>query len=202
MKKLFPYPKNKFYIFFVKPFFDTFISFILLILLSPLFLLVSILIIFDSGFPIFFLQKRSTLYFKTFTVVKFRTMVNRYNKPLNITIDDKRLTRIGKILRRFSIDELPQLVNVFFGEMSLVGPRPLIKDYPYSKRNFPKKYYERFGVKSGITGLAQINGRNKINYDQKFILDCKYFRKASFLFDIKIILFTILYALKGDGVYD
>ena len=185
---------------------DIFISIILLILLIPIFSLISLLIKFDSKGPIFFKQKRISKSGKVFLIYKFRTMVvNADSIPSNYYVyaKDSRITRVGTFLRKHSIDELPQLINVFKGEMSCVGPRPPVFDElgPYEKIHL--KYKKRFDHKAGITGFAQINGRNNLDWIEKIKYDLKYvdlFYRYGILIDIKILFLTLFYVLKHQDV--
>lgn len=163
---------NTIYKKYIKRLFDIIISLILLIVLCPLFLIISILIKLDSKGSIFYKQKRTGINGKEFNILKFRTM------------DNKKVTKIGKFLRNSSIDELPQLINVLKGDMSLIGPRPWITDY---YKNFNKKQKRRVEVKPGIIGLAQVNGRNNISVFEKIDYDLEYVDKLSFLLDLKIL---------------
>jgi len=168
-----------------------------LIILSPVFLVVSILVYTKLGSPIFFTQERVGKQGKIFKMIKFRTMLDSTNKFGELLDDEERLTPFGKKLRSTSIDELPELINVLKGDMSLVGPRPLLVEYIplYSKHQF-----RRHEVKPGITGWAQVNGRNSIDWVTKFNLDVEYVDKFNLIMDIKILLLTILKVIKKDGI--
>ena len=168
-----------------------------LIILSPVFLVVSILVYTKLGSPIFFTQERVGKQGKIFKMIKFRTMLDSTNKFGELLDDEERLTPFGKKLRSTSIDELPELINVLKGDMSLVGPRPLLVEYIplYSKHQF-----RRHEVKPGITGWAQVNGRNSIDWEAKFNLDVEYVDKFNLIMDIKILLLTILKVIKKDGI--
>ena len=168
-----------------------------LIILSPLLLIVSILIYTKLGSPIFFTQERVGKDGKIFKMIKFRTMLNSTNELGELLDDEERLTSFGKLLRSTSIDELPELINVLKGDMSLVGPRPLLVEYIplYSKHQF-----RRHEVKPGITGWAQVNGRNSISWETKFDLDVEYVDKFNLIMDIKILLLTVLKVLQRDGI--
>ena len=184
------YLKLKFY-------FDILFSILGLLLLSPLIILISILIKIKLGSPIFFIQKRPGLEEKLFYLIKFRTMNNRKDKSGKLLNDDKRLTSFGKWLRETSIDEIPTLVNILKGEMSFVGPRPLLKEYLnlYSERE-----KQRHSVKPGLTGLAQIKGRNNITWKRKFKYDILYVNNLSFGLDLEILLLTFLKVIKREGI--
>ena len=173
---------------YLKSFFDFIISVIGFIILLPVFLLVFvILLIANNGTP-FFIQSRPGLHEKIFKVIKFKTMNDKKDKSGNLLPDAKRLTAAGKFIRKTSLDEIPQLINVIKGEMSLVGPRPLLIRYlPY----FKEEEKLRFSVTPGITGLAQISGRNMLNWDKRLALDIEYVKNQSFILDYKIILKTI-----------
>ncbi len=168
-----------------------------LIILSPIFLIVSILVYTKLGSPIFFTQERVGKDGKIFKMIKFRTMLDSKNKFGELLDDEERLTTFGKKLRSTSIDELPELINVLKGDMSLVGPRPLLVEYIplYSKHQF-----RRHEVSPGITGWAQVNGRNSIDWETKFNLDVEYVDKFNLIFDIKIFFLTILKVLQRDGI--
>ena len=168
-----------------------------LIILSPVFLIVSILVYIKLGSPIFFTQERVGKNGKIFKMIKFRTMLDSTNKFGELLDDEERLTPFGKKLRSTSLDELPELINVLKGDMSLVGPRPLLVEYIplYSKHQF-----RRHEVNPGITGWAQINGRNSIDWETKFDLDVEYVDKFNLIMDIKILFLTVLKVIKRDGI--
>ncbi len=181
----------------IKPIIDFFLAIILLILLSPLIILISIFIYFSMGKPVLFKQKRPGYKEKIFTLYKFRTMTNEKDKNGNLLPDEKRLTKVGKIIRNLSLDELPQLFNVLKGDMSFVGPRPLLVEYLPLYNDRQRKRHE---VKPGITGLAQVMGRNALTWKEKFEYDIYYVENLSFWLDLKIILLTILKVLKREGI--
>ena len=168
-----------------------------IIILSPIFLIVSILVYTKLGSPIFFTQERVGKDGKIFKMIKFRTMLDSTNKFGELLKDEERLTPFGKKLRSTSLDELPELINVLKGEMSLVGPRPLLVEYIplYSKHQF-----RRHEVNPGITGWAQVNGRNSIDWETKFDLDVEYVDNFNLFMDIKILLLTVLKVIKKDGI--
>ncbi len=173
---------------FFKTLFDYIFSIILLFLLSPIIFFCSLLIFFDLGTPIFFKQKRGGLNGKPFVIIKFRTMNNHGDLNPSKINDEKRTTKLGKILRKFSLDELPTLINIIKGEMSFVGPRPLLYEY---KKHYNDNQNKRFLVKPGITGWAQVNGRNELSWEEKFNLDNWYIKNQTLLLDFKIILMTV-----------
>jgi len=181
----------------MKRFFDTLLIILGLPLLIPVYILIALLIKINLGSPVMFKQSRPGLNGKLFSLIKFRTMTNNLDESGNSLSDGKRLTRFGKFLRSSSLDELPELWNVLNGNMSLVGPRPLLEEYLplYSVRQA-----RRHNVKPGITGWAQINGRNTISWEDKFDYDLWYVDNQSFLLDIKIILLTIVKVISSDGV--
>ena len=168
-----------------------------LIILSPVFLIVSVLVYSKLGSPIFFTQERVGKDGKIFKMIKFRTMLDSTNKFGELLDDEERLTPFGKKLRSTSLDELPELINVLKGDMSLVGPRPLLVEYIplYSKHQF-----RRHEVKPGITGWAQVNGRNSIDWETKFDLDVEYVDNFNLFMDIKILFLTVLKVIKKDGI--
>ena len=154
-------------------------------------LLSSALILYKMGNPVFFIQLRPGKNKKTFKIYKFRTMIN----DANLT-DEERITSFGKFLRKSSIDELPQLFNVLMGDMSLIGPRPLLIEY---NDHYSQEQNKRFNIKPGISGLAQVKGRNTLSWDEKFKLDVYYVNNVSFLMDLKIFFKTILVIIGSDG---
>ena len=172
-------------------------SAILFILLCPLFLILILLIFLNMGRPIFFSQKRGGLNNTVFRIYKFRTMTNKYDQFGELLPDNKRITKFGSFLRESSLDELPTLLNVLKGDMSFIGPRPFISKYLTLYNNFQKK---RHLIKPGITGWAQISGRNKISWEEKFELDVWYVKNYSFLLDLKILLLTFIKVIKKEGV--
>ena len=166
---------------------DLFCSFLGLIVLSPLILILFLLIWFKLGWPVFFIQERPGRNGKTFKMIKFRTMTNAHDTKGNLLTDQMRTSKLGRIIRKNSLDELPELFNVLIGNMSLVGPRPLLTKYlPY----FNNREKKRHDMKPGITGLAQINGRNLLEWDERLEMDVKYVENFSIWLDIKILLLT------------
>lgn len=181
----------------IKSFFDKILALFLIILFSPIYIVISLLIFFKMGSPILFRQKRPGYKEKIFGIYKFRTMTNEKDEFGNLLPDDKRLIGIGKFIRSTSLDELPQLFNVLKGEMSFVGPRPLLKEYlPL----YNEKQKRRHDVKPGITGWAQVNGRNAISWEQKFDYDVWYVDNQSFWLDIKILWLTFLKVVKRSDI--
>ncbi|WP_392538279.1 sugar transferase [Legionella sp. 227] len=181
----------------LKRFFDVLLASILLIVFMPILIIVGLLIRYRLGSPIFFRQDRPGLHGKTFQVIKFRTMRELYDKQGEVLPDKDRITRFGHFVRASSLDELPQLWNVLKGEMSFVGPRPLLMEY-LSLYNDEQK--RRHDVKPGITGLAQVNGRNALTWDDKFKLDLWYVDHQSFYLDIKILLLTVKKVVIREGI--
>ena len=180
-----------------KSIFDKTLALFLIILFSPIYIVVSLLIFFKMGSPILFRQKRPGYKEKIFGIYKFRTMTNEKDANGNLLPDNKRLIGIGKFIRSTSLDELPQLFNVLKGEMSFVGPRPLLEEYlPL----YNEKQKRRHDVKPGITGWAQVNGRNAISWEQKFDYDVWYVDNQSFWLDIKILWLTFLKVVKRSDI--
>ena len=168
-----------------------------LIVLSPILVIAAILIRKNLGSPIFFTQDRIGKDGKVFKMIKFRTMLDATDKYGNQLPDEERLTSFGKFLRSTSIDELPELVNVFLGDMSLVGPRPLLVEY---KDLYSTEQWRRHEVRPGITGWAQVNGRNSISWSERFKLDVEYIDNYNLILDIKILFMTVLKVIKKDGI--
>lgn len=163
----------------------------------PILLLISIIIRLRLGNPIFFLQERTGLNGQLFKLIKFRTMTNELDTNGNLLSDSKRVTKLGLFLREYSLDELPQLFNVLKGNMSIVGPRPLLPEY---LNLYNSEQSKRHNVKPGITGWSQIKGRNSINWEEKLKFDVWYVQNKSFFLDIKIIIMTLIIVLKKKGV--
>jgi len=168
-----------------------------LILLSPLMLLVAAAVAVDLGRPVLFTQVRPGLHGRPFRMYKFRTMTEARDARGNLLSDAQRLTRLGRVLRSTSLDELPELWNVIRGEMSLVGPRPLLMEY---LDRYTPEQARRHEVKPGITGWAQVNGRNALTWEERFKLDVWYVDHASLLLDIKILFITIIKVLRREGI--
>ena len=196
---------NRVYVNFFKRILGLIFSLVGFIILIPIFLIISILIKLTSKGPIFFKQERIGRNGKVFNMYKFRTMiVNAENIGDGIRVrskNDPRITKIGKILRRTSLDELPQLINVIKGDMSLVGPRPPVTYHPYNGyNNYPENAKKRFIVRPGLTGLSQIKYRNGVSWDKRIEIDVRYTENISFLEDIKIILTTIKIVFKPVNI--
>lgn len=181
----------------MKRLFDILFSLILLILFMPLFAFISIYTFINLGRPIFFTQNRPGLHGKVFKMYKFRTMKNIKDKDGNLQPDYKRLTNFGRSMRRKSLDEIPEIWNVLKGDMSFVGPRPLLIKY---QNLYNEEQKRRHNVKPGITGWAQINGRNAISWQEKFNLDLWYVDNQGFMLDIKILFITILKVISQDDI--
>ena len=180
-----------------KPVFDFLAAFFGLLLLFPLFIIITIgLFIANQGKPFFF-QQRPGKSGKIFRIVKFKTMNDRKDDTGNLLPDADRLTTVGRFVRKTSLDELPQLINVLKGDMSLIGPRPLLTHYLHLYSEFQNRRHE---VKPGITGWAQVNGRNAISWDQKFEYDVWYVDHLSFLLDCKIVWRTIKKVIIREGI--
>ena len=182
---------------FVKRLLDITISLIALIFLSPLMLLIYLLVRINLGSPAFFLQERVGKDNKIFKMIKFRTMKNSTDKNGNLLSDNERVTKFGSLLRSFSLDELPELINILKGDMSLVGPRALLVQY---LGLYNDEQIRRHEVLPGLTGWAQINGRNSITWSEKFKLDVWYVDNWSLWLDIKIFFLTFWKVLKREGI--
>lgn len=181
--------------------FDKAIAIVALIILSPVFIIISVLIKLDSKGPVLFVQERAGVKGKLFNSIKFRTMVHKAAERglgLNIRAGDERITRIGRLLRSWSLDELPQLINVLKGDMSIVGPRPTL---PYQVEQYDDFQRRRLLVKPGITGWAQVNGRNAISWEQRIKLDVWYVENWSLRLDVAIIFRTIRVVIRKEGLY-
>jgi len=182
---------------FVKRLIDLLLAIIALIIALPvLFFVIILLALVNQGNPVF-IQSRPGRNGKIFKLIKFRTMNDKRDSNGNLLHDSERLTSLGNFIRKISLDELPQLINVLKGDMSLIGPRPLLIDYLSLYNDFQKRRHE---VKPGITGWAQVNGRNTISWEQKFKFDIWYVDNMSFIVDFKIILNTIIKVIKKDGI--
>jgi undecaprenyl phosphate N,N'-diacetylbacillosamine 1-phosphate transferase len=185
------------YIKVIKPFLDIAIAVIAFVLLFPVFFIVLILLFLLNKSNPFFIQTRPGKNGKLFNIIKFKTMNDKKDKNGNLLSDEIRLTTIGKMVRKTSIDELPQLLNVIQGDMSIVGPRPLLPQY---LKLYSNEQARRHEVKPGITGWAQVNGRNAISWEKKFEYDVWYVEHQSFLLDLKILLKTIKKVFISEGI--
>ena len=181
----------------IKRFFDLAIAVLSVIILSPFLVLIGILVRIKIGSPVLFRQVRPGLRGRSFIIYKFRPMTDKRDKNGNLLPDGDRLTRLGRFLRKTSLDELPELFNVIKGDMSIVGPRPLLMQY---LERYTPEQARRHDVNPGITGWAQINGRNAISWEDKFKLDVWYVDNWSFWLDVKIIAMTIWKVLKREGI--
>jgi|SRR5690625_590356 len=181
----------------LKRLFDVFVSVAALVFLSPVLLIVALLVRKNLGSPVFFKQTRPGRDGLPFSMLKFRTMLEAIDSKGKILPDEQRLTRFGQWLRSTSMDELPELWNVLKGDMSLVGPRPLLMEYlPL----YSKEQYRRHEMRPGITGWAQVNGRNAIDWEERFALDVWYVDNHSFLLDLKILFLTIKSVFQREGI--
>ncbi len=174
---------------------DLFFGLMIIFFITPVILIISLISIIAHGFPIFFIHKRLGLHGKPFNMIKFRSML--VGPSFSAKDDVKRITSLGRLLRKTSLDEIPVLLNVIKGDMSLVGPRPM--PLKYLKR-FNGHQIKRLNIKPGITGLAQISGRNNLSWEKRFDLDVEYLSKQSLAFDTLILLKTFMIVFKGDGV--
>lgn len=182
---------------YIKRMLDFILSLIALICLSPVLLIVSILVRTKLGSPIIFKQQRPGKNEKIFTLYKFRTMTDEKDENGKLLLDSQRLTKFGKFLRSTSLDELPELINIIKGDMAIVGPRPqLIRDMLFMNNEQRKRH----AVRQGLTGLAQVNGRNNISWEEKLNYDLEYIKKITFFTDMKIILKTVLKVFKKDDI--
>lgn len=181
----------------IKRSFDIIFSLTVLIMLSPIFLIIAILVKIKLGGHIFFVQERIGMYNRPFKMYKFRTMRNTKDSSGNLLSDNERLTKFGKILRSTSLDELPEFFNILRGEMSLIGPRPLLPEYlPL----YSGEQIKRHNVLPGLTGWAQVNGRNSISWTEKFKLDVWYVENWSLKLDLKIFFLTIVKVIKREDI--
>ncbi|MFQ7110034.1 MAG: sugar transferase [Anaerovoracaceae bacterium] len=190
--------KRTFYDKYIKRAIDFLLSLIAIVILSPVMVAIAVLVAVKLGRPVIFKQSRPGLNGKIFTIYKFRTMTDEKDENGELLSDDVRLTNFGEKLRSTSLDELPELFNILKGNMAIVGPRPLLVSYLPLYNEFQK---QRHLVKPGITGYAQVNGRNAISWEEKFELDVWYIRNIKFIIDIKILLKTILIVLKKEGIH-
>lgn len=182
---------------FFKRLIDLILSLIAFVLLLPFFIITALLLLFANRGKVFFVQPRPGKNEKIFSILKFKTMNDLKDSEGRLLPDEKRLTSVGIFVRKTSLDEIPQLINVIMGDMSIIGPRPLLTEYLPLYNEEQKKRHQ---VRPGITGWAQINGRNSISWDEKFRLDVWYVDNLSFLLDLRIILMTIKKVFKSDGI--
>ena len=176
---------------------DVIIAAIALTILSPIFFLVAYKVRRNLGSPVFFYQERPGLHGKLFRMIKFRSMKDAFDKEGNALPDEQRITPFGQKLRSLSLDEMPQLINVLKGHMSVVGPRPQLPEFV---EHYTKHQLRRHEVKPGMTGLAQVSGRNNLSWEDKFDLDVQYVEKQSILFDFKIMFKTVEVMIKKEGI--
>ena len=181
----------------IKRILDLIISIIILLVSSPIFVIVFFILLIQNKANVVFFQNRPGLREKSFKIIKFKTMTDEKDENGKLLPDVQRITRVGSIIRKLSLDELPQLINVIKGDMSLVGPRPLLFKY---MKLYSDEQLRRHSVRPGITGWAQVNGRNSISWTKKFELDIFYVDNISFLLDLKILWFTFLKVIKKEGV--
>ena len=182
---------------YFKSLLDCLISLVGIMILSPVFLTVFLALLIVNNGKVFFMQKRPGKNGKIFTIIKFCTMNDKKDNQGNLLSDAERLTDIGKVVRKTSLDEIPQLINVLKGEMSLIGPRPLLPEY---LALYNERQKIRHAVKPGITGWAQINGRNAVEWNKKFEFDVWYVENLSFLLDLQILFLTLKKVVKLEGV--
>lgn len=185
----------------LKRIFDVVISFVFLIILSPLFLFISVLIKIDSKGPVMFMQERVGLNAELFRIYKFRSMcvgAEQMGTGQYSFAGDPRVTRVGKILRATSLDELPQLINIFKGEMSFIGPRPPLTYHPWELSEYTDEQLRMFEVRPGITGWAQVNGRKEVEWNERIRLNVWYVDNCSLLLDIKIFFLTLFKVVKNE----
>jgi sugar transferase EpsL len=181
----------------LKRIFDLILAQLLLILLAPLIVVLALLVRIVIGKPVLFRQQRSGLNGQPFILYKFRTMTDQRDKDGKLMPDLVRLTALGQKMRKYSLDELPQLLNILRGDLSFVGPRPLLMEY---LERYSERQARRHEVKPGITGWAQVNGRNAISWEEKFELDVWYVDNRNFLLDLKILWLTALKVIKAEGI--
>ncbi|MCA4895231.1 MAG: sugar transferase [Cytophagales bacterium] len=182
---------------FLKPFFDKLSALLVLVLVSPILFIVLVILAISNRGHIWFIQTRPGKNGKLFDVIKFKTMTDEQDSNGVLLSDEKRLTGIGKFIRKTSLDELPQLVNVIIGNMSIVGPRPLLVEY---LALYNAQQQRRHEVKPGITGWAQVNGRNTVAWKERFELDVWYVEHISFWVDVKILLQTVNKVFRAEGI--
>lgn len=174
-----------------------------IIILSPILIIISLAIKFTSKGPVFFKQERLGKNGEVFKIIKFRTMINKAEEVgtgIKTFAGDPRITKVGNVLRKTSLDELPQLFNVVYGNMSIVGPRPPVPYHPREYKDYPKHQVQRFEVKPGITGYAQVRGRNLLTWDERIEYDVEYVLERNIFLDIKIIILTFIKVFKKEDI--
>ncbi|MBQ6625178.1 MAG: sugar transferase [Clostridia bacterium] len=191
---------------FIKRTFDIIIGSVALVILSPIFLIIAVLIKLTSEGPVFFLQERIGLHGRVFRIIKFRTMIvnaEHIGEGIRVSSEnDSRITKVGRFLRATSLDELPQLLNVIAGSMSICGPRPPVTYVPYEGYdNYPDEAKKRFEMRPGITGLAQATVRNSATWSERIIIDLQYVKNYNLWLDIKVIALTIIRVFKSEAIY-
>lgn len=182
---------------YIKRLLDIILSLLAIIILAPLYLIISLLVLIFMGWPILFKQPRPGKNEKIFNMYKFRTMTNKKDKDGNLLPDEQRLNKFGRFLRKTSLDELPEFFCILTGKMSFIGPRPLLVKY---LDYYTKEEHHRHDVRPGLTGWAQVNGRNLVNWDDRFKLDLDYVNNISFIMDIKILFITIKTVLLASNI--
>ena len=182
---------------YIKRLLDIILSLLAIIITFPIFLIIGILVLMFIGQPAIFRQKRPGKNEKIFTMYKFRTMTNKKDEDGNLLADELRLTKLGKFLRKTSLDEIPEFINILKGDMSFVGPRPLLVEYlPY----YTEEEHHRHDVRPGLTGFAQVSGRNLLNWDDKFQKDLEYINNITFINDVKIVAKTIKEVIERKNI--
>lgn len=182
---------------FVKRLLDIVLSLIAIIILSPIMLIVALLVRVNLGGPVIFTQRRAGLYGRVFTVYKFRSMTNETDETGKLLSNKQRLTKFGRILRSTSLDELPELFNIFKGDMSIIGPRPLLEEY---LPRYSEEQMKRHNVRPGLTSLTAVNGRASLSWEDRLKMDVWYVHNVSFLLDLKIILKTVVTVFKRENI--
>jgi undecaprenyl phosphate N,N'-diacetylbacillosamine 1-phosphate transferase len=198
------YFRERLYGLFIKPLFDWLLAFLAIIILFPIFIIVALYIKFDSEGPIFFLQERLGRNGKVFRIYKFRSMIKDIVIPVGsqkVFESDSRITKVGRFIRKTSIDELPQIFNVLKGEMSFIGPRPPVISYPKLYKEYNEFEKQRFLVKPGISGLAQIRQREINDWNINIPIDVEYVQNYSFLYDMKLFLRSLPAFFRTDNIY-